>query len=87
MATQTGRRRRVGILLTTTNHEPSSGSASGTRTRREESVTGVVVGDRECELTDSIGNVYGMFLNAGDSNYGKMMMKTARDLVCYVQVM
>ena len=25
--------------------------------RREESITGVVVGDRECELTDPLGNV------------------------------
>ena len=29
----------------------------GQDNRREESVTGVVVGDRECELTDPLGNM------------------------------
>ena len=32
-------------------------SEGGQDERREESITGVVVGDRECELTDSLGNV------------------------------
>ena len=36
------------------NWRDSEGGQDG---RREESITGVVVGDRECELTDSLGNV------------------------------
>ena len=32
-------------------------SEGGQDARREESITGVVVGDRECELTDPLGNV------------------------------
>ena len=36
------------------NWRDSEGGQDG---RREESITGVVVGDRECELTDPLGNV------------------------------
>ena len=41
--------------------------AGGLRNRGEESVTGVVVGDRECELTDELGNVYGIFIDERDT--------------------
>ena len=37
------------------NWRDSEGGQDG---RREESITGVVVGDRECELTDPLGNVW-----------------------------
>ena len=35
----------------------------GILNRRESSITGVVVGDRECQLTDELGNVYNMMLD------------------------
>ena len=41
-------------------------------TRRDHSITGVVVGDRECQLTDDLGNVYGMMLDGQDSNEGNI---------------
>jgi hypothetical protein len=51
-------------------------SEGGQDARREESITGVVVGDRECELTDPLGNVYGMFLDDdGTSNDGNITCK------------
>ena len=41
-------------------------------TRRDRSITGVVVGDRECQLTDDLGNVYGMMLDGLDSDEGNI---------------
>ena len=40
--------------------------AGGILNRREMSITGVVVGDRECQLTDELGNVYNMMLDDPD---------------------
>ena len=34
--------------------------------RREQSLTGVVMGARECELTDDLGNLHGLTLDDGD---------------------
>ena len=36
--------------------------------RREESITAVMLGGRECELTDELGNVYGISLDSSGSN-------------------
>ena len=47
-------------------------SAGSLLTRREESITGVVVGDRECQLTDDLGNVYGMMLDGEESDEGNI---------------
>ena len=47
----------------------------GTLNRREESITGVIVGDRECELTDTLGNVYGMFVDGPDTDEGNITCK------------
>ena len=44
----------------------------GIRNRKDESITGVVVGDRECELTDELGNVFGMMLDEPGGDEGNI---------------
>ena len=40
------------------------------------SITGVVVGDRECQLTDELGNVYNMMLDDPDDWRSEVELET-----------
>ena len=43
--------------------------------RREESITAVLLGPRECELTDELGNMYGASLDSASSDEGSITCK------------
>ena len=43
--------------------------------RREESITAILLGGRECELTDELGNIYGLSLESSGSDEGSMTCK------------
>ena len=48
-------------------------SEAGLRERREESITAVLAGSRECELTDQLGNVYGLSLDDASKDEGRLV--------------
>ena len=43
--------------------------------RREESITAILLGGRGCELTDELGNIYGLSLESSGSDEGSMTCK------------
>ena len=51
------------------------GNDTDMSSRREESITAVMLGPRECELTDELGNIYGINLDSSTSNNGDMICK------------
>ena len=57
-----------GRLFTKEYGNANFGDDGSVDNRREESVTGVVLGSRECELTDDLGNMHGFTLNSATSD-------------------
>jgi len=55
-----------GRLFTKEYGNANFGDQGTVENRKEESITAVMVGSRECELTDDLGNLYGLSLTDGD---------------------
>ena len=53
----------------------TEGGETDMDTRREESLTAVMLSARECELTDELGNLYGLTLDSEESNEGSITCK------------
>ena len=53
----------------------TEGGETDMDTRREESLTAVMLSARECELTDELGNLYGLSLDSEESNEGSITCK------------
>ena len=53
----------------------TEGGETNMDTRREESLTAVMLSARECELTDELGNLYGLSLDSEESNEGSITCK------------
>ena len=61
-----------GTIFTKEYGNANFGDSGTVNNRREESLTAVMMGTRECELTDDLGNVYSMTLKSADSNEGQV---------------
>ena len=61
-----------GTIFTKEYGNANFGDSGSVENRREESLTAVMMGQRECELTDDLGNVYSMTLDSEDSNEGQV---------------
>ena len=62
----------AGTIFTKEYGNANFGDQGTVENRREESLTAVLMGSRECELTDDLGNVYSMTLESEESNDGQV---------------
>ena len=62
----------AGTIFTKEYGNSNFGDQGTVENRREESLTAVMMGSRECELTDDLGNVYSMSLESEESNEGQV---------------
>ena len=61
-----------GTIFTKEYGNANFGDQGSVEDRREESLTAVMMGQKECELTDDLGNVYSMTLESSESNEGQV---------------
>ena len=71
----------AGKLFTKEYGNANFGDKGKVNDRREESITAVMMGSKDCELTDDLGNVYDMDLDSPTSNEGHVMCKPSGSFI------